>query len=388
MTKFPIINNINDVLPHIAGIEEIFVSDKNENYDVINYTHPGKAFDGNPENNISVAMRRECRGLIFDKSGKLISRPFHKFFNVNEREETLVGNIDWSRPHTVMHKLDGSMIRPVIIDGMFRLGTKMGITDVSKMAEDYVVSNLDIPYREFCEHMFAAGLTPIFEFHCKKNVVVIDYEEPFMKLLAVRDNTTGVYVRREPMEDMSSVYGIPMVDFVEVDLTNPDEFLKTTFGEIDSEGYIVRFHDTGQTLKVKNDWYFQLHHVVSGLNVERNLVHLLINNDIDDVIPRLPENRRIQVEEYAVKFWDIYSKFYDKCDDVWQSILKDVPVDGTRKDFALRILKEDKPLQSIMFKYLEITDTNERHALIKKLILGNTNKENKFEEFMKWFNTQ
>jgi len=141
-------------------------------------------------------------------------------------------------------------------------------------------------------------------------------------------------------------------------------------------------------LKVKNDWYFQLHHVVSGLNVERNLVHLLINNDIDDVIPRLPENRRIQVEEYAVKFWDIYSKFYDKCDDVWQSILKDVPVDGTRKDFALRILKEDKPLQSIMFKYLEITDTNERHALIKKLILGNTNKENKFEEFMKWFNTQ
>lgn len=27
------------------------------------------------------AIRRECRGIIFDQNGKLLSRRFHKFFN-------------------------------------------------------------------------------------------------------------------------------------------------------------------------------------------------------------------------------------------------------------------------------------------------------------------
>ena len=52
-----------------------------------------------------------------------------KFFNVNEREETLIQHIDFSQPHLILEKLDGSMITPFEVDSRIRWGTKMGLTD-------------------------------------------------------------------------------------------------------------------------------------------------------------------------------------------------------------------------------------------------------------------
>lgn len=59
------------------------------------------------------ATRRELRGLTFDLNGKVISRPYHKFFNLGERPETQPDVIDLSRPHEILEKLDGSMVRPI-----------------------------------------------------------------------------------------------------------------------------------------------------------------------------------------------------------------------------------------------------------------------------------
>ena len=37
-------------------------------------------------NDIGDAIRRECRGMIFDgDTGIIISRPYHKFFNAGEK---------------------------------------------------------------------------------------------------------------------------------------------------------------------------------------------------------------------------------------------------------------------------------------------------------------
>lgn len=57
------------------------------------------------------AIRRELRGLIFSaKDGTVISRRFHKFFNVGELPETQPEKIDMKVPFVVLEKLDGSMI--------------------------------------------------------------------------------------------------------------------------------------------------------------------------------------------------------------------------------------------------------------------------------------
>ena len=54
------------------------------------------------------ALRRECRGITFDtETGDIVSRPYTKFFNLNERQETLQGEVDFNEPHRFLNKLDG-----------------------------------------------------------------------------------------------------------------------------------------------------------------------------------------------------------------------------------------------------------------------------------------
>jgi len=87
---FPEINNIKEVIHHIGDWEEFRVMEKDW-YTVVNYA---VAFEGTfsftpKRSQLNMEIRRECRGLIFDtETGNLISRPYHKFFNAGEKEES------------------------------------------------------------------------------------------------------------------------------------------------------------------------------------------------------------------------------------------------------------------------------------------------------------
>jgi RNA ligase len=127
--EFPDINHINDVLPHIEGQDEFRVMEKDW-YTVVNYmvAHEDTFSFIRERSHYNMKVRRECRGLIFDtKTGQLLSRPYHKFFNAGEREETAINKINLYEPHVVLEKLDGSMIRPIPTKEGFRLATKAGI---------------------------------------------------------------------------------------------------------------------------------------------------------------------------------------------------------------------------------------------------------------------
>lgn len=50
---------------------------------------------------------REARGIVFDKNGKVISRPLNKFFNLNQNSDVQFEKIDWSTIARVMDKRDG-----------------------------------------------------------------------------------------------------------------------------------------------------------------------------------------------------------------------------------------------------------------------------------------
>ena len=191
---FPTINHIDDVIPHIEDKPEFKVMDKGL-YTVINYM---VAFEDTfslirERSHYNMWMRRECRGLIFDNAtGKLISRPYHKFFNVGERKETQIDKLNLSASHIVLEKLDGSMIRPIPTPEGFRLGTKAGITDVAMNAEVFIG---DKPhYAKFINYCIENNLTPIFEWVSRKNRIVVDYPTDNLILTAVRHNTTGKYL--------------------------------------------------------------------------------------------------------------------------------------------------------------------------------------------------
>lgn len=378
---FPVIKNINDVLPYIEDDECFVVLDKGD-YKVIDYIiEHNQTFP--TLSDLNSWVRRECRGVCFSPDGSIIRRGLQKFKNINQSEETLVENIDWSKPHTVMSKLDGSLIFPLDLNSGYRLGTRKGITDIALMAEKYVECNPEKKYSDFINHMIDLGYTTYFEFFCNDNMVVIDYGEPHMTALAARHTHTGVYFSQERLKEVAQQFKVPIVDTHQVDLSNPNNFINAAKQEKDCEGYVIRFDD-GYTVKVKNDWYVQLHHTISGLNANKNIVRLLLDNDMDDILPMLPDRRRESMEDFSRRFWDFYSDFKKRVYDDWEDIKIKSNSNWVRKDWALEIQTKDKYIMSLFFKFLNLTNDEDCDNAIRDFIYNKTNKEIKFNEFCSW----
>lgn len=293
--QFPEIRTINDVLPAIAGRDEFVVAER-EFGTVINYlVAMPDTFKMEGPDDVMGAIRRECRGLIFDTEGNIMSRPFHKFFNINEKEETQSHRLDLTRAHIVMDKLDGSMIRPVRMHGMVRLATKMGVTDIAMEAEKL----LDYDHYTWLEDMMIGGLTPIFEYVAPTNKIVVEYAEAKLILTAVRETVSGEYrsLRQwdAPFEIVSGADSI-------YDL---DAYLSVARGETSREGDIIRFAD-GHMVKVKNDWYVQIHKTKDIVAVDRNIIELVLNETIDDTRAMLDPSDLARVDAVEAAFWEAF----------------------------------------------------------------------------------
>jgi RNA ligase len=137
---FPIITRIEDVLPHIEGFDEIIVAER-EGYKVINYMVSTPRLW---ERSHGWEVRRECRGLIFDDEGRLISRPFHKFFNLGEKEETLPNNVDVTELHHILDKMDGSMIRPLLLPQTYVLPAARGLREKPVKTNLYLATKMGV----------------------------------------------------------------------------------------------------------------------------------------------------------------------------------------------------------------------------------------------------
>jgi RNA ligase len=317
---FPIIRHISDVLPHIEGRSEFVVAER-EGYTVINYVVAmADTFDMYPAGydgplstyDLGGAIRRECRGLIFDRDGNIMSRPFHKFFNINEREETQAHCVDVSQPHVIMEKMDGSMIRPILVDGHLRLATKMGVTSVAMDAEAWLAAQ-DRRLKEWLRTMVDLGLTPLFEWVSPFNQIVLAYEAADLVYLGTRDNVTGEYAMDiscpfNTVSQYGSVAG------------NLADYIARQRGAEGREGDIIRFAD-GHMLKVKNDWYVRIHKTVDRIVFDRNIVNLILNEEVDDVVPMLPKVQADRVRDFERRFAERLHNTVEKYDRYWNTVV-------------------------------------------------------------------
>jgi RNA ligase len=299
---FPEINHIDDVLLQIEERPEFKVMEKGW-YTVINYM---VAFEDTfslirHRTHYNMWMRRECRGLIFDTAtGNLISRPYHKFFNVGERAETNLDKIDLTQPHVVLEKLDGSMIRPIPTPEGFRLGTKAGVTDVAMNAEYFVADKPE--YAKFIKSSFACGLTPIFEWCSRKNRIVVDYPDDQLILTAVRDMRSGNYISYSQMVETGKNYDIPVVKAIAGDETDIEKIVDHIRKWDDGEGVVIRF-ENGHMVKIKADEYVLRHRSKEQINSEKNIIQVILNDSVDDMIPLLTSEDAQRLKDFQQKFW-------------------------------------------------------------------------------------
>jgi RNA ligase len=321
---FPAISHIDDVLPAIAGRDEFILVQK-DGYQVVNYAVMME--DSFPVvDSVHAALRRECRGLVFDLDGSVINRRYHKFFNVNERDETRLENVDLSKPHRILEKLDGSMVSPCYVKGSIRWMTKMGITDTSMEAEVHVAKNPQ--YVEFAANCLKDGWTPVFEWCSNKNRIVLSYPEDQLVLTAVRHNETGFYARLELLEAYGRLHNIPVVKSYSYDSANIIDIVR---GMEDAEGVVIRFFD-GHMLKVKADWYVLRHKSKDAITREKNVLDYVVNEKVDDVLPFLQVEDQTRLLKFQDKFWEGFNESLAAYEDHYQNVEQ---AGADRKQYAL-----------------------------------------------------
>lgn len=342
--QFPDLNYISDILPHIEDWDEFRVMEKGW-YTVINYmvafeeTFSYDSPDGSDSYH-NMSVRRECRGLIFDtETGQLISRPYHKFFNAGERDETQLNKIDLTKLHVVLEKLDGSMIRPIPTKEGFRLATKAGITDVAMNAEVFIADKKH--YALFIEKCFQRNITPIFEWCSRKNRIVVDYPEDQLILTAMRYVSDGSYVTYEVMKNYATAWGIPVVKAIAGDETDITKVVDHIRKWDDGEGVVIRFDD-GHMVKIKADDYVLRHKSKDAINQEKNVLQTILDDSVDDLVPLLTPEDAERVKTFQNAFWASVTDLCIDMDHLFGMGNKKYP---DKKDFAVEyVQKETLPI--------------------------------------------
>lgn len=334
--QFPKITHLDQVLKAIQGREEFVVKvDEIHGYTIINYLlNLGDTFP--PVVDERTAILRECRGITFDtKTGKVLSRKYHKFFNLGERPETLPENMDFNRTHRYLEKLDGSMITPLLINGKIRWCTKMGLTDVAKPVDEWTADRLQ--YHELSKYWMSRNHTPIFEWCSRQQRIVIDYAETQLVLTAIRNNETGEYLDYHALNNEADAYRIPVIkSCYPVNGFSKDrvEYLRTLEGE---EGEVWRFDD-GHMVKLKGEWYLQLHKTLEHLNHEKDVIRLILDEKIDDAKPFLLEDIAKALDNFAK---DLMYGLKTRASDLYWEVQTDYDnLNASKKRFAERLMSQ------------------------------------------------
>lgn len=334
---YPIIENISDVLPAIEGRDEFIVMDKGD-YIVIDYVYvDGQSFDD--------PIRRECRGLIFDKAtGTLLRRPLEKFDNYGERFSQ--DNCDWGKEHIVTDKRDGSMIAPFINNHSVRLATRAGITEHSIRAEDLLTFSV----ADGCRHLIADNCTPIFEWTSPDNRIVLDYKESELRLLRIRNMKTGKYMEWEAVEFWAGYMGVKTVDRFHGLFVSPEWIERQRAVGVGVEGFVIFWPHNSFSVKVKTDEYTQMHRAVSYFERENMVLPIVLDQQYDDLLPALSEDRQKRVKEYAEEVWRQFMGWYSTVNSYCIGL---APME-TRKEQALWIQANvRRELWPVLFGHLD-----------------------------------
>lgn len=277
----------------------------------------------------------QCRGLILDRSGNIIARPFKKFFNLSEHDNDLLPAIPRGR-FTVSEKLDGSLGILYFLDGLPYIATRGSFTSDQAIEGTKMVREVGIQHDQ--------SKTYLFEIIYPENRVVVDYgDDRKLVLIAVVDNETGADVEFTERDKMmfETVREFPFsgaaTDFVEI------ANRKKNF-----EGYVLKF-DGGFRVKIKSDEYVRLHRILTGLTERRVWDIMRTGGDFSEIESRVPEEFLTWLNGVRERLSSQYESLHKTAIDIYN---KSVTL-GSRKLVAENISQKDRVLKSVVFAMMD-----------------------------------
>jgi len=295
---------------------------------------------------------RELRGITFveqDDGGWRRFLMLSKFHNVNETIGWMEEDLEYLDVVRVDTKFDGSLISPIELeDGSVVMKSKFSFESDQAVAAQDILDG-DPEMKLMVKKALDSDIHLTFEYVAPDNRIVLMYPDPKLVLLQARSGITGKYL---DLSCLDSVMGkTPSCENAHIE-TNPEygleDLLAWAKNEQNIEGWVVQFSN-GKLAKIKTDWYFKLHGLVSqdGTGTKMNsLIACAVDELIDDVLSQIP-----------LDFTDVRERIITVSDDVVHyvnglvgeiSTILHEDGDLIRKDFAIRY--REHPMFSIMMR--------------------------------------
>ncbi len=272
------------------------------------------------------AETMQCRGLIIDQSWEVVSRPFPKFFSVEQ-----LNGIVPVEPFEAYEKLDGSLGILYHVDGEPCIASRGSFTSEQAHRATQI-------YRQKYRNVQVdPALTYLFEIIYPENRIVVDYgNKEDLILLAVIETATG---NEQPLPEI----GFPVVKRYD-GFSQFDDLMATQDGT--REGFVVRF-ESGQRVKIKFDEYKRLHKLLTGVSPKAIWEVLQAGDDLSKVIERVPDEFFRWVRETESDLRAAFAK-------IEATARGEMTFGGSRKEIAERFKRCQFP--SVMFLMLDGRD--------------------------------
>jgi len=230
-----------------------------------------------------------CRGLVIDKKGNILARPFLKFHRIENYD---VNDINFSQEYDILEKLDGSLIIMFYYEPRMEwitLTKKSFITEQAQEAKK--ILNLKPNIYE----VFDKKCTYCFEIIYPENKIVVDYGELRDLFLLSRIVTeSGFELYYDDLADIYSKHIGVVKRYKFNNINNLYELKK--FEENNKEGFVVRFLN-GFRVKVKFNQYIKQHAFITNVSTI-TIWELLRNNyDIDCFFEQIPDETHVWCEK-------------------------------------------------------------------------------------------
>lgn len=262
----------------------------------------------------------ECRGLIFEKAtGIVVARPFGKFFNLGETENTQLHNLP-NESYSCFEKMDGSLGIVFWHKNKWRVATRGSLTSVQAKEGEKILQQYKLRPNG---HDVGANVTLLTEIVYPENRhnagarLVIDYGNTRMLvLLAAYCSITGNEFSREDVEGMASRTGMPLVAKFDHTIEQMIEMQKTL--PADKEGFVVRF-ESGMRIKIKGAEYMRMHKILNSITPLVIWEMMLESKEF-----AVPSSYMVQIpEEYRDEVFDIVFKLKKKLIDMLSEVGED-----------------------------------------------------------------
>lgn len=294
----------------------------------------------------------QCRGLVTDTNGVIISRGFNKFFNLEENKHQPTDSF------TITEKLDGQYIGAFFYNGQLVVNSRGSFTtEYAKVARRL----LETKYFKCLRPMEnAAKLSNSSHCFCFELIgherIVVNYSEIDLILIGVFVNNSEIsphewvkiWNEGTTIQAPAQYNGL---DYTKVKSLNWDNH----------EGFVVRFSN-GSRCKVKFQQYVDLHRQVTNLSTTAIWEALMQKQRISKLLEgkNVPDEIYEDVSLFEGKLWLEYEHYEAKHKAAFAVIIKchlNDPRVVNRKEFAKFALQTGNGLNpKILFHMLDEKD--------------------------------